>query len=297
MADLPSSPAEILALPATGADALLTELERRVRRHAPLVALPTPPGGRAFVFGDSHGDWRSTRAVVRAFEEAGDTAVLLGLGDYVDRAPADLPGGSVVNALFLLSRAAQFPDRVFLLQGNHETVRTIPCAPHHLPQELDRLWGRSPERYDRLLGLLERGPLAATSASGAYFAHAGFPRAPWPVPWSAALDRIGEERLAELVWSECDAAVSRRGVVPPWGAAELRAFLAASGLSTVWRGHDPEITGRPLYDARAMTLQTTRLYARFGDLYAVLPLDRALGRVTGAELRPVPPAPRDGASD
>jgi len=285
-AGFPTSPSEILRLDAAGADRLLDDLEAHVPRREAYAELPALPGGSAFVIGDTHGDWRSTIEAVRQFEEAGSTSVFVGLGDYVDRSPSDLPCGAVANALYLLGLAARRPDRVFLLQGNHEAQRRIPVAPHTLPDEVERLWGPGPERYTRLMGLLERGPLAASSRSGAYFAHAGFPRGKLPGRWQDALTEPDEERLLELVWAEPEASHDRRGAVAPWTELDLDRFLAASGLSTVWRGHDPDIAGRPLYRARAMTLHTTRRYQRYGGvLLAVIPLDRPVPTVLDAELR------------
>lgn len=301
----PSSPSEVLALDAAGADRLLNDLERRVPTRTAYIDITTRPGGSMFVLGDTHGDWRSTVEAVRAFETAGPSSVLVGLGDYVDRPPRDLPCGSVANAIYLLTVVARFPERVYLLQGNHETVRRIGVVPHTLPDEVTRLWGPNPERYDRLMGLLERGALVATAPCGAYLAHAGFPRGDLPSPWTDAVAAPDGERLLELVWAECDLSNARRGATPPWGAKDLERFLGLSGLSTVWRGHDPDLSGRPLYHGRAMTLHTTRLYERFGGvLLAVLPLDRSLGSVEDAELRHLPtetrrtpPAPRTGERD
>ncbi len=282
------TPTEILALPASGADELLAGLEAAVPAHPTLLEMPRVADGIAFVFGDTHGDWRSVAPVVRAFEAAGPSARLIGLGDYVDRTPPDLPGGSAANALYLLGLVARWPDRVVLLQGNHETVRTLALRPRDLPKEVERLWGPSATRVDRIVALLERGPLAATVPCGAYLAHGGFPQGPLPTRWQEAFARRTERLVCELVWAECDAAHSHREVVPAWTGADLERFLSATGLTTVWRGHDPDLTGRPLYDGRAMTLQTTRVYARYGVVYARLPLDRPLPSVRGASLVPVP---------
>jgi Calcineurin-like phosphoesterase len=297
----PSAPAEILRLSASEADRLLGRLEELVPQRPPYVGLPQAPGASAFVFGDTHGDWRSTLEVVRAFEAGAPGSVLVGLGDYVDRAPSDLPCGSVANALYLLGLAAKLPERVFLLQGNHETTGRIGVAPHTLPREVERLWGREPQRYERLVGLLERGPVAASAACGAYLAHAGFPRGELPSPWTDALRTVDDERLLELVWSECDASGNRRGAIPPWGEPELERFLRSSGLSTVWRGHDPDVAGRPLYHDRAMTLHTTQVYERYAGIFFVeLPLDRPLRTVTEVPLHHLSTerprgSPRDGA--
>lgn len=202
---------------------------------------------------------------------------LIGLGDYIDRSPADCGEGSVANALYLLSLAARHPDRVFLLQGNHETVRRLGVVPHTLPEEVDSLWGPDEERYHRILGLLERGPVAATTTSGAYLAHGGFPREPLPVPWSAAFDHLDDVRLCEVVWAECSSSRGRRGVAVPWGAEDLTRFLGASGCHIFLRGHDPDLTGRSLFAKRCVTLHTTRIYERAGGvLIARLPLDRSV---------------------
>jgi hypothetical protein len=76
------------------------------------------------------------------------------------------------------------------------------------------------------------------------------------------------------------------GEIPPWGERELEQFLHASGLTTFWRGHDPDLSGRALYHGRVMTLHTTRSYERYGGvLLAVLPLDRPLPSVDAAEVR------------
>ncbi len=278
------APEEILALRPAAADGLLDRLEREVPRRPALVELPSREVGSALVFGDSHGDWPSTTRIVRAFEQAGPGSVLVGLGDYVDRAPEDCPSGSVANALYLLGLAAERPDRVFLLQGNHETVRRIGAFPHDLPDELDALWGPSASRYPRLMALLERGALAATVA-GTYLAHAGFPVARRPADWRAAFPPTDDDALAEIVWAECDASEIRRGGAPVWTRKDLDAFLGASHLGTFWRGHDPDLTGRPLYDQRVMTLQTTRYYAAYGGVvYAELPLDRPVATVREAVL-------------
>jgi hypothetical protein len=268
------SPPEILQLDESGADTLLEQLEATVPVLPPLVDLPGDPFREALVFGDSHGDWHSTLRVADQFLAAPESRCLVGLGDYIDRAPDDCGEGSVANALFLLQLVAQFPGRVFLLQGNHETVRRLSVLPHDLPEEVDLLWGPEPDRYNRLVGLLERGPLAAVSAGGAYLAHAGFPRGPLPPEWRDAFDKVGDDRLAEIVWAECGASRNRRGATASFSESDLARFLTAAGARVMLRGHDADLAGRSVYHDRCLTLHTTRLYEQFGGvLFARLPLD------------------------
>jgi len=218
----------------------------------------------AIVFGDSHGDWRAIEEVVQQYRAA--DRCLIGLGDYVDRPPDDCGAGSVANGLFLLELLAESPGRVTLLQGNHEIVRRIPAVPHNLPEEVDELWGPDSTRYDRLVGLFERGPLAATTPNGVYLAHAGFPRGKLPIPWTDAFVAPDDDRLAEITWAECDASHIRRGAARPWTSRDLDLFFHETGLQLMLRGHDPDLTGRPIYGGRCLTLHTSRIYQRHGGV-------------------------------
>jgi len=277
------SPSELLRLTPSQADELLDALERRVPVRPPLVEIPEDGAHEAVVFGDSHGDWRSVEEVVRRYRE-GDRC-LIGLGDYVDRPPDDCGAGSVANGLYLLELVAENPGRVTLIQGNHEVVHRIPALPHHLPEEVDSLWGPDSTRYHRLLGLFERGPLAVTTPNGAYLAHAGFPRGKLPIPWTQAFNAVDDDRLAEITWAECDASRIRRGAAPAWGAKDLDRFLAATGLSIMLRGHDPDLTGYPLYSGRVLTLHTSRVYERYGGvIIARMPLTSPLPSVAALKV-------------
>lgn len=281
------SPSELLRLSAPEVDDVLDFLERGVPVRPTLVEIPTDTAEEAIVFGDAHGDWRSTEEVVKRYREG--NRCLIGLGDYVDRAPDDCGAGSVANALYLLGLAAETPGRVFLIQGNHEVVRRIPTVPHNLPDEVDELWGPDSTRYDRLLGLFERGPLAVTTSNGAYLAHAGFPRGRLPTPWTEAFVSPDDERLAEITWAECDASHIRRGAALPWGERDLDHFLRATGLRIMLRGHDPDLTGRALYGGRCLTLHTSRIYERYGGvIVARLPLRTPLRTVADLSVEHLP---------
>jgi hypothetical protein len=267
------SPEQILSLDPSDANELLDQLEADVPARPGLVHLASTPFKEAVVFGDSHGDWRSTKAPVERFLESPDR-VLIGLGDYIDRSPEDCGEGSVANALFLLGLAARFPERVFLISGNHDLARRIPALPHDLPEEVDQLWGPDATRYLRLLGLLERGPLAMTTESGVYLAHAGFPRGP-PADWRGRFSAPSDETLIDLTWSDCAASRLDRGVATPFGEPELLRFLELAGCRVFLRGHDPNLTGRALYHQHLLTLHTTRHYERFGGvIFARFRLDR-----------------------
>ncbi|MCI4358646.1 MAG: metallophosphoesterase [Thermoplasmata archaeon] len=270
-------PEDLLKLEPEEADQLLDRLEARVPVHPALDHIPLGVLTEATVFGDTHGDWRCTLAAAGEFLEQPERRAFIGLGDYIDRPPLDCGQGSVANALYLLQVAAAFPDRVFLVQGNHETHRRIAILPHSLPEEVDQLWGPVESRYVRILHLLERGPLAVTTGSGAYLSHGGFPLEPGPEPFPTEFRSIDDARLAEIVWGETSVGRSHRGFVQPYDEPALERFLARSGTRLVLRGHDPDLTGRPIFHARCLTLHTCRIYERFGGvIVAHLPLDRTV---------------------
>ena len=266
-----------MGLTPAGADALLDRLEREVPVAPPLVKLPARPFHEAVVFGDTHGDHRSTERVAAEFLASPSDRLLVGLGDYVDRAPRDCPNGSVVNALYLLGLSARYPDRVVLIKGNHELDRWVGVRPHDLPSEVEDLWGSGGNRYERLQSLLERGPYAAVSPSGVYFAHGGFPREGLDERWESSFSAPDEELTLEVGWGECGASRAHRLVVRPFTEEELGRFLARSGARLFLRGHDPDLAGQWVFGARCLTLHTSRSYARYGGvLFASVPLDRAL---------------------
>jgi protein phosphatase len=226
------------------------------------------------VIGDTHGDWRSTQAAMEWFLDAPGERAFVGLGDYVDRAPADSPAGSAVNALYLLSVKARFPERVFLLQGNHEAYRRMPGYPHTLPDEMAARWGEDRRRYIRLLALLERGPLAAYTPSGAFLAHGGFPSR-LATPWTDRFSTVDETLFVELLWRDIAVSHVDRGLSPPFDESDLAEFLHGTGLHLFLRGHDPSVVGQSLYHDRCLTLHTSRMYKSYGGiLTAHVRLDR-----------------------
>ncbi|MCI4323156.1 MAG: metallophosphoesterase [Thermoplasmata archaeon] len=269
------TPEAIHGLSPEEADHLIDQLEAAVPVSPGLVRIPGAPLEEAIVFGDTHGDWRSTVAVARRFLESPETRCLVGLGDYVDRSPTDCENGGVLNVLYLLGLRAVFPDRVILIQGNHETVRRLAVVPHTLPEEVDDLWGPEVERYQRILGLLERGPLAAVTSSGVYLAHGGFPEIRRPEELNQGFEPADEDGLLHLVWQSPDASQIDRGLLPPFTDKSLRQFLKLASASLFLRGHDPDVVGRPLYGGHCVTLHTSRIYERYGGvLLARVPLNR-----------------------
>ncbi len=73
-------------------------------------------GDRLLIASDIHGDFKSLSLVIDEFLKDPNNTKLLFLGDYVDR------GNYSVEVLYTLALLKiYYPDRVFLLRGNHDT--------------------------------------------------------------------------------------------------------------------------------------------------------------------------------
>lgn len=280
----PMPPDQIQGLSGDEVDRLLDTLEPSIPTSPPLVRIHPPGVEQLEIIGDTHGDWRSTAAAAAWFLAAPESRAFAGLGDYIDRAPPDCPGGSAVNALFLLSLKAAFPDHVTLLQGNHEAARRIELTPQTIADEMADRWGADARRYGRLMSLLERGPLAAYTDSGLFLAHGGFPP-DLPTPWQERFRHVDTSLEMDLLWRDIAVSNVDRGESPAFTEEDLDRFLAATGLSVFVRGHDPRVVGQILYRDRVLTLHTSRTYRRFGGiLVARAPLTRPVRKITDLQV-------------
>lgn len=283
-------------------------LDRWFASHAAraVAQVPQRPGEKAVVFADTHSDWPTVQFLARrAFDPARGAGWLIGTGDYVDRAPPELRFGSAINALFLLSLQLEHPGRVVLLRGNHETQRVIPILRREVDDEANSLWGEKSGIALRLEDAFDRLPLAATTESGAYLAHAGFPRKRSRGGWQAALERGSVEMLEDVVWNDLEGSsyAGGRGLdLDPITEPETLAFLKEAGLSVFLRGHDPSQAGQVRFQDHVLTLHTSRIYDWAGLHLAEVPLDRPMKGVRDLHhetfapppIPPVAPAWRKG---
>ncbi len=257
------------------------------RRPFPLL-VELPSDRPLTVIGDSHGDWPAVASALEFARRAPHPGRFLALGDYIHRAtraqpdPAALPSGSVWNAAFLLAETAHDPDSVVLLRGNHEATRQIPVPAPTLLRELRRAYSRTEalELWARLVGLLERLPLAARTANGVFLVHGGIPPED---RWEPARWRADALPLLEgLLWSDPEFEYEDRAVGRPYGLPELDRFLAHLGCRFMLKGHAPHHSGRAIYGGRLLTVHTSDLFAPFGEggvLLAQIPAQPRLTEV------------------
>lgn len=264
-------PSALVGGPATALHEVLDEVDESFRlRPWPLLA-EVPSDRPVQVIGDSHGDWPVVQAALSFARRTPRPERFVALGDYIHRAtraqpdPPTLPSGSVWNAAYLLAWTAHDPDHVLLLRGNHEATRQIPVPGPTLLRELRRAYPRADSLalWERIVGLLERLPLAARTANGVFLVHGGLPPAESlePARW-----RANDLRLLEgLLWSDPELDYEDRAVGHPYGPADLDRFLREVGCRVMIKGHAPGHSGRAIFGGRLLTIHTSDLFSDFGE--------------------------------
>lgn len=222
--------------------------------------------GRLTVIGDLHGKLRALEGVLRERDlERGlrdGTQCAIFLGDLVDRGPTVEQGGRTVftGAEAVLDRviglARDFPERVFVIAGNHEVMHLRDIAARGLePGDVSR-WGTqgqlglTQERLDFLASL----PLVLVADhAGQRIAvtHAGVPdREGVPPALLAATDILGaldtHPGVKGIVWSNPSWSSKSSGG-SMFNRLHIAAFLKSLDATALIRGHenDPAIRALP----------------------------------------------------
>jgi len=230
-----------------------------------------PRSGEVTVVGDLHGDFASLTYILAdsSFMEKASNqqdAHLVFLGDYGDRGPY-----SPEVYCTVLNLKAKFPDKVVLLQGNHEGPEDLLAYPHDLPSHLQRRF-RSDWRvvYDELGRLFRQFPTAVLADERCVMLHGGIPsKAKAPDDVAYAYERHpAESHLEEILWGDpIDGFTgihhSPRGAGNLFGQDVTDAFIKMLGVRFVVRGHEPTDEGYKInHDGKILTL-----FSRKGSPY------------------------------
>lgn len=186
--------------------------------------------------GDIHGQYRD---LLRLFKFGGypPSANYLFLGDYVDRGKQSLE-----TICLLLAYKIRYPDKIFLLRGNHEDakINRIYGFYDECKRRFNvRLWKMFTDCFNCL-------PVAALIDDKILCMHGGLS------PELQNLDQIREIQrptdipdyglLCDLLWSDPDPRIegwadSDRGVSCTFGADKVAEFLDKNDLDLICRGH------------------------------------------------------------
>jgi protein phosphatase len=225
-----------------------------LRRSGGLVRVEGP--GQLVVVGDLHGDAETLHAILaESARRALEGGVLLFLGDYIDRGPAQVEVLSTVLTLKL-----EYPGSVVILRGNHEPPPWLVPEPHDYPEVLAARFGQRGGRlYEKSMALFQRLPHAAVSSNGIFMVHGGPPSEQRRLK---DLEHPGKEDLEDMLWSDPTpipgSAPSPRGAGHLYGPDVTRRFLADNGLRIIIRSHEPCNGYRVDHDGAVVTVFSRR---------------------------------------
>jgi len=234
------------------------------------LLLTLPSRGTLFSASDIHG---SIDALCRILDISGvlakEDTYLLCLGDYVDKGPDSL--AVLVN---LMALKLAYPERFFLLRGNHETGFWA-SRWMGFRNELRRRYGyRTAARvYAGLLFAFEAMPLVAVAPNGLVALHGGPPRS------LSLLGMTTQVVLHDVLWSDLHRNQDRdsthdghlrrfyrlghgRRVV----MHDVEHFLAEAGKTVLLRGHSHTRKGVEVASGRVLTIISANSLQRLGHL-------------------------------
>ncbi|MEM0492898.1 MAG: metallophosphoesterase [Candidatus Thermoplasmatota archaeon] len=208
--------------------------------------------------GDTHGDFETTKAVVKRYLSTDRVTVFM--GDYIDRSPVEY--GSIYNITYLFFLKYMYHDRFILLKGNHESNNVIPCYPYSFKDEVTRYF-KSSSIYNKYVEVFSNLPLMVT-ANGVYAAHGGF------IPGLNKdklfhIDKNDRYAIEMIVWSDPYVSPTFRGIGYRFKEEELKDFLRGVNADLFIRGHDYHTLGVSIYNDKCLTIFTSTLYKDQGN--------------------------------
>ncbi|MBD3230579.1 MAG: hypothetical protein GF329_20535 [Candidatus Lokiarchaeota archaeon] len=198
--------------------------------------------------GDIHGKFESIKAIQKLIQQNNYQYYgnIVFLGDYVDRGPRQVDS---INYVLLLK--IQFPNKVFLLRGNHETVSMNKSYGFYnlILREFDESIYNS---YKKIYGSI---PLATSTDTGVLAIHGGVPE---NIPTLRQLDRIDRFTadvdfddliFMQLLWNDPTNRINdfssslRGGPIKVFGKKPFQKFLAKNNIKLVIRAHEAFMDG------------------------------------------------------
>lgn len=229
------------------------------------------------VVGDIHGNIDD---LLRIFERCGypPSTKYLFLGDYIDRGNF---GVEVLTLLFALK--CKYPEHVYLLRGNHETLSV--CRAYGFQRECTRKFKNS--LFSEFTDIFPSLPICAVIKEKIFCVHGGIS------PSLRSISQLSKEPkpgdilkgpFIDLLWSDPNDdiegfQVSHRGTGHLFGANVLKRFLKRSKVELMIRSHEACNDGMawPLgEDTRCITIFSNSDYCGIGNKAAVIGVPESL---------------------
>ena len=230
------------------------------------------------IVGDLHGQLWDLKELFMVGGSPPNTNYLF-LGDYVDRGHYSVEVITLLTCLKL-----QYPERVTLLRGNHESRQTTTVYGFYA--ECVRKYG-NPAVWSYFVEMFDYLNIAAVISGKFLCVHGGLSPNFQTLDQLRVLDRFQEiphdGPLADLMWSDPDPeqsgfAVSVRGVGYTFGEDVLQRFLELNGVDSLIRAHQLCMDGyQTLFKNQLATVWSAPNYCgRMGNVAAILEIDDQL---------------------
>jgi serine/threonine-protein phosphatase 2A catalytic subunit len=273
----------------------LTELAReRLLQESNVQPVQAP----VTICGDIHGQWHDLMELFRIGGNAPDTNYLF-MGDYVDRGYY-----SVETVSLLVCLKVRYPDRVYILRGNHESRQITQVYGFY--DECVRKYG-SANVWKLFTDLFDYFPLTAVVDQSIFCLHGGLSPSIDTLDHVRQLDRVQEVPhegpMCDLLWSDPDDrtgwGISPRGAGFTFGSDISSQFNSRNSLQMVARAHQLVMEGYNWsHDGAVVTIFSAPNYCyRCGNQAAILEVDEynsTSGSPGQKQFLQFDPAPRRG---
>ncbi|KAL0206836.1 hypothetical protein P9112_012547 [Eukaryota sp. TZLM1-RC] len=250
---------------------LLCKKATEMLAHQPnVICISTP----ITVVGDIHGQYWDLIEMFKITGDCPDTNFLF-LGDYVDRGYY-----SIEVAALLIALKVRYPQRVFLLRGNHESRQITQVYGFY--DECCRKYG-SPNMWKQFTDLFDHLPLAALINNSIFCLHGGLSPSLETIEQIRSLERTvdppHEGAMCDILWSDPDDrlgwGVSPRGAGYTFGHDISETFCHNNSLKLLVRAHQLVMAGYNWsHDNKVVTVFSAPNYCyRCGNQAAIMELD------------------------
>lgn len=233
------------------------------------------------VVGDIHGQFSDLKELFSTGGTIPNTNYLF-LGDYVDRGPKSL---EVIVLLTLLK--IMYPDKIYLLRGNHESRKSNQQYGFHL--ECLKKYNQSSEVWMYISEMFDYLPLAAVIDNKLFCIHGGLSPSILKIDDIKQLYRFKdvptEGPIADLLWSDPDKGtegfvISERGAGYLFGEIVVDRFLQVNKMETIVRAHQLCMDGyNILFDGKIITVWSAPNYCgRLCNYASLMEVDEKLNK-------------------
>ncbi|MEM1511357.1 MAG: metallophosphoesterase [Candidatus Jordarchaeales archaeon] len=253
---------------------LIHEASKAMEGEAPYLEAE---GERVIFVGDTHGDLPSTIAAVKKFFSS-KYDLLVFLGDYVDRGSEQ-----VGNMNYVLSLKLEYPDRVILLRGNHET----PLANQYYGfiEAVSRKY--SPSLYEAYVSIFSLLPYACLLNEEILCLHGGIAKELERLSQLRILPReedVSDPVAFQVLWNDPQEGI--RGFSPSprgpgiyvFGEDVFTDFADRNGVEVMVRAHEAFPQGFKWYFK-------SRVLSLFSAANYTIPVNAKIGELADGELR------------